>query len=84
MIKKPAFITIEDASGTSDLRGLAPMILDEIDNLDAYIIEDTDYYFVLKLIYDELTEVQDITSLIGYILVQEGIYRYTITLNLDE
>jgi len=83
MIKKPAFITVQEGSGVS-LRGIVSLILDDFPNTDMFIMEDTEYYFVIKFIYDDFVEVQEIAAAISYLLIQEGICEFTTTLNCDE
>ena len=83
MIKKPAFVTIQESSGCS-LLGIAQLILDEFPNIDMNLIEDTESYFVIKFIYDDYIELQEVISSLSYILVQEGILEYITTINCDE
>jgi len=83
MIKKPAFVTVQESSGLS-IKGIAALVLDEFPNMDMFLMEDTESYFVLKFIYDDFVEVQDVVSNISYTLIQEGIYEYTTTLNCDD
>ena len=83
MIRKIAYITIEDSTGAADLKGVAGTVLDEFPNLDMHVMEDTPDYFVLKFIYDEYEEIKEVSSTTAYIL-SEDVTKFTITINHDE
>jgi len=83
MMKKPAFVTIEDSSGCN-LSGIATLVVEDFPNMDMYIMQDTESYFVIKFIYDDFIEVQEVISNISYTLIQEGINNYTTILNCDD
>jgi len=48
------------------------------------VVQDTESYFVIKFIYDDFIEVQEVISNISYTLIQEGINNYTTILNCDD
>ena len=78
-----AFITVEDTAGLDDLEGVADKVLEEFPNLDIELKDHATFYFVLKVLYDEYEELQELIGTISYILIGEEIMRYTITLNCD-
>lgn len=84
MIRQIAYITIEESTGSERLNGIAPLIIDDFSNIEIQILEDTEYYFVLKFFYDDFTDIQDIIATISYILVGEKIYKYTVTINYND
>ena len=84
MRRQIAYITIEESTGSENLNGIAPLVLDDFPNVEMNIMEDTGYYFVLKFFYDDYADVQDIIGAISYILAGEGIYKYTVTINCNE
>lgn len=83
-MRQQGYITIEEGTGGCDLNGIAPLIIEEFPNVDIHIMEDTGYYFVLKFLYEDYADVQEISGTIAHILCGEGIYKYTTTLNCNE
>jgi hypothetical protein len=67
-MRQPGFITVEDCTNNPDFVGIGEIILDEFTNLEVSLVEDTDNYFVFKFICEDYEEVQEIVSIIGYIL----------------
>lgn len=83
MIRKPAYLTVQDDSGFN-LDGIAVQVLDDFPNLDMEVVEDNSAYFVLRFIYDDFVEVQEVVAAVSYLLIQETIFEFKITLNCDE
>lgn len=79
-----AYITVEDTTGSGYLKEIPHQILDEFDNTDVSIIENTEYYFVIKIVYEDYSEIQEIVSTISYIITGYQIDRFTITVNSTE
>lgn len=77
------YINIEDGNGYDDFCLIADQIVQEFPNLDLEVIENSSYYIVLKVVYDEYEEIQDLVSTIAYLLVSANICRFTITINCD-
>ena len=84
MRRQIAYITIEESTGSDCLNGIAPLVLEDFPNIDMHVMEDTEYYFVLKFFYDDFNDVQEVIGAVSYILAGEGIYRYTVTLNCND
>lgn len=85
-MRQPAYITIEEQTYHSDLKGIAALILEEFDcsNTELVLVEDNTYYIVFHLIYTELEEIKEVASTITYILISEEIYRFTLNINTDD
>jgi hypothetical protein len=83
-MRQHGYITIEENTGAASMNGIAALIAEEFPNIEIAIMEDTSYYFVLKFLYDDFVDVQEIVSTIAYILCGEGIHKYTTTLNCNE
>lgn len=77
------YINIEDGTGFDDFCQVGEQITEEFPNLDLELIENTSYYIVLKVVYDEYEEIQELVSTISYLLTAAEITRFTITINCD-
>lgn len=77
------YINIEDVTGYEEFTQIPDQILEEFPNLDIGVTTCNDYYIVLKVVYDEYEEIQDLVSTVAYLLVASDITRFTITINCD-
>jgi hypothetical protein len=83
-MRQPGYITIEQTCENKDFEGISSLILDEFSNAEVSLIEECEYYFVIKFICEDFEEIQEIASTISYILIGEGIHKFILTLNCDE
>ena len=83
-MRQLGYLTVEQVSENKEFEGISTLVLDEFSNIEVSVIEECEYYFVLKFICEGFEEIQEIVSTVSYILIGEGIYKYIITLNCDE
>lgn len=83
-MKYLGFITVENCSTQKEFEDIASLILDEFSNMELSIIEDNEYYFVIKFTCEEFEEIQELSSIIAYILTGEHITKYSITINYND
>ena len=83
-MRQPGYLTVEQVSENTEFDGISTLVLEEFSNIEVSVIEECEYYFVLKFICEDFEEIQEIVSTVSYILIGEGIYKYIITLNCDE
>lgn len=83
-MKYLGFITVENCSDQKEFEDIALVILEEFPNTDLTIVEDNESYFVIKFLCEEFEEIQELTSLISYILTGEHINKFSITVNYNE
>lgn len=83
-MRQAGFITIEECTGDKDFYGIPPLIIEEFPNMEIYIIEENEAYFVLKFICEDFEEVQELVSTCSYILSGENINKFSITINTDD
>lgn len=83
-MRQPGYLTVEQVSENKEFEGISTLVLEEFSNIEVSVIEECEYYFVLKFICEDFEEIQEIVSTVSYILIGEGIYKYIITLNCDE
>lgn len=83
-MRQEGYLNVEQISEYRQFDGLAYLILEEFPNLELEIKEDYEHYFVIHFICEDLEDVQELVSTTSYILVGEGVNKYTITLNLNE
>jgi hypothetical protein len=83
-MKQIGYITVEECTGDKDFYGIAPLVLEEFNNMDLHIIEENESYFVLKFICEDFEDVQELVSTCSYILAGENIIKFSVTINNDE
>ena len=76
-----AYITVEIAQICFEMLEIVNQIIDSFNNLDLHTKEINEYYFVLKIKYEEFEELQDLASSICFVLLGKEITRFTTTLN---
>lgn len=83
-MRQIGYITVEECTADKDLIGIGELILDEFSSMELHIVEENEAYFVVKFICEEFEEVQDLVSIISYILTGEQISKFSITINNEE
>jgi len=83
-MKYVGFITVENCSNQKEFEDISYVILEEVANTDLIIIENNESYFVLKFLCEEFEEIQELSSLIAYLLTGEHISKFSITVNYNE
>lgn len=83
-MRQTGYITIEERTGDKDFYGIPNLIVEQFSNIEVSIIEENEAYFVLKFIYENFEEVQEIVSICAYILTGELIDKFSITINCED
>lgn len=83
-MRQPGYLTVEQVSEYKEFEEIPSILLNEFSNIEVSIVEQCEYYFVLKFICEDFEEIQELVSTVTYILIGENIYKFIITLNCDE
>lgn len=76
-----AYITIEDKSSTERMDCVLNDLLEGVRSEDYEItkLEEDDYYFVIKVEYEDWDDVIDICASATHLLLQYGAWSYSVT-----
>ncbi len=79
-----AYIQIENTTNHNydEFIELAQTTPENFSNLEINIIDFTEYYFVLKLNYDDEDEIKELVSTISYLLINLQIFRFIVTVTM--